>query len=197
MVAVSTAALRTSRVGLAVLVGALTLSVTTAPAQALKTPPRLEITQALGPSDDHNHNGLLDASYVTTSLLTNLPRTVPADTYSFGFTISNTGAVTVSDLTVDNARLTKAKVKIRCQASYLTPGQSTTCLSGPVRVTAYVAKNGIGAVYSKATGTGSTGKRVVSNTTSDTYGQLSVLGLQIRTKVLSVLRAANTAAEGR
>lgn len=166
-------------------------------AQAVKLPPRLEVTQALGPSDDNNRNGMLDAAYTTTSLLTNSARTVPADTYSFGFRVSNTGAVTVSDITLDNARLSKAKVEIRCETSYLTPGEWTTCRSGPVAVTPFVAKNGIGSVYTRAVGISSTGKRVVSNTTSDSYGQLSVLGLQIRTKILTVLRAATSAVEGR
>lgn len=183
--------------GVSVLAGLLAVSAMPTTAQAVKAPPRLEITQALGPSVDHNRNGVLDASYKTTSLLTNELRTVPADTYSFGFTVRNTGAVTVSDITIDNARLSKAKVTIRCEADYLIPGRSTTCLSGPVLVTSYVAKNGIGTVYSRAVGTSSTGKRVVSNTTNDTYGQLSVLGLEIRSKVLAVLRAATTAAEGR
>lgn len=195
MVVLSAHGPRASRVALAVLVGAL--AAVPGAAQAAKTPPRLEVTQALGPSVDHNRNGVLDAPYKTTSLLTNELRTVPADTYSLGFTVRNTGAVTVSGITIDNERLSKAKVKIRCAADYLIPGRSTTCLSGPVLVTAYVAKNGIGTVYSRAVGTSSTGKRVVSNTTNDSYGPLSVLGLQIRAKVLTVLRAATTAAEGR
>lgn len=197
MFVVSTGARRALRLGLTVLVGLVAASAMPGAAQALKTPPRLEVTQALGRSVDHNRNGLLNASYVTTSLLTNRPRTVPSDTYSFGFTVSNTGAVTISDIAIDNARLSKAKVKISCGATYLTPGRSTTCESGPLPVTSYVAKNGIGAVYSRAVGTSSTGKRVVSNTTTDTYGQLSGLGLQIRSQVLTVLRAATTAAEGR
>ena len=190
-------ALRASRVLLTVMVGSLALAAFPGEASAVKLVPRLELTQALGPSDDNNRNGMLDAAYETTSLVTSSKRTVPADTYSFGFTVTNTGAVTVSGIRIDNVRLAKAKATITCNATSLRPGASTTCLSTSLTVTPFVAKRGIGAVYSKATGTSSTGKRVVSNTASDTYGQLSVLGLQIESKVLSVLRAATTAARGR
>lgn len=190
-------AFRTTRVLLTVMVGSLAISWIPSTANAVKLVPRLEITQALGPSDDHNRNGMLDAAYDTNSLLTSQKRTVPADTYSFGFTITNTGAVTVSGIQVENARLAKAKAKITCDATSIQPGESTSCLSTAVPVTPFVSKHGIGEIFTRATGTSSTGKRVVSNTASSTYGQLSVLGLQIQSKVLAVLRAVTTAARGR
>lgn len=189
--------LHTGRVVLTVVVGSVALSLAPGAANAVKLVPRLEITQALGPSDDYNRNGMLDAAYTTKSLLTGGRRTVPADTYSFGYTITNTGAVTVSGIRVENARLAKAKAKVTCRATSLRPRESTSCLSTAVKVTPYIAKQGIGTVYTRATGTSSTGKHVVSNTTSTTYGQLSVFGLQIQSKVLAVLRAATTAARGR
>ena len=178
-------------------VGSLATSWVPSSANAVKLVPRLEITQALGPSEDYNRNGMLDAAYTTKSLLTGERRTVPADTYSFGYTVTNTGAVTVSGIRVENARLAKAKAKITCRATSLRPRESTSCLSTALVVTPFISKQGIGAVYTKATGTSSTGKHVVSNTTSNTYGQLSVFGLQIQSKVLAVLRAATTATRGR
>lgn len=179
---------------LAALVTGLAVAATGPNAEAVRRVPRLVVTQALARTVDHNQNLLLDAAYSTTSLLTSTRRQVPADSYSFTWTVTNTGAVTVSALRVVNARFAKALSSGACAAASLSPGQSTTCSSAMVDVTPYVAENGIGDVYTHITGTSSTGKRVVSNTAQSSYGRLTLLGLQIETAVQAVARLGCAAA---
>jgi uncharacterized repeat protein (TIGR01451 family)/LPXTG-motif cell wall-anchored protein len=82
----------------------------------------------------------------------------------FGFTVTNTGNVTVADIKVDDAMLAGLGITITCPVTTLAPSESTTCLADQQYVV--TAKDeAVGFVINTAAvdGVDPTGKRVVSN----------------------------------
>ena len=73
----------------------------------INSPAKLEITNSAGPPADQNGNG----------------RTDTGDTIDFSYTVSNTGAVTVGEVEVDDELSTKTS----CSDTTLAPEEVTTC----------------------------------------------------------------------
>lgn len=97
---------------------------------------------------DKNKNGRLDAN----------------DTVRFGFRVTNTGSMSATGLQIVDRRLKRFKVAISCEATELTPGETTTCTSGPMRITKYQAKNKLGRNFAYASATAG-GEAIRSNST--------------------------------
>ncbi|MEP6797867.1 MAG: hypothetical protein ABI890_06960 [Lapillicoccus sp.] len=87
------------------------------------------------------------------------------DSLTFGFLIVNTGTVSISGITVVDARLVRLGVPVFCVSTTLSPGAATRCVSGSVVITAAQAKsaNGFGTNFAYATGRDRSGVAVRSN----------------------------------
>ncbi len=108
---------------------------------------RMSLTQTVAARVDHNHNGILDKG----------------DEVRFGYTIRNTGATTLSGIVVSSNKLTRSGVTVSCGSTTLYPGQSTSCTSSALVLTAGQAARGLGKTYAKAVGRASDGRTVNSN----------------------------------
>lgn len=62
------------------------------------------------------------------------------DTISYGFVISNTGNTRISGLSISDQKLENAKIKIHCNASSLSAGAATRCISDPMTLNAHVVE---------------------------------------------------------
>ncbi|UYO97673.1 DUF11 domain-containing protein [Microbacterium sp. M28] len=95
------------------------------------------------------------------------------DTVQFRFTVTNTGAVTVTDIAIDDPKLGGA---VACDVPDLAPGASFTC--GPVVYTITADEAKAGAVTNAATVTALAGATVVSASDSVTVElpELAVTG---------------------
>ena len=96
----------------------------------------LVIDKQAGAPVDANRNGRTDAG----------------DTITFRFTVTNTGAVTVHDVAVVDPLL--VGLDITCTSTTLAPGESTTCVAQPYRISQ--ADVDAGTVANTAHATGST-----------------------------------------
>lgn len=73
--------------------------------------PRLTLDKRVASITDVNDNGITDAG----------------DTIHYEFEVANTGNVTLTDVTVDDALLADADVTVTCAPSTLAPGESVIC----------------------------------------------------------------------
>ena len=85
------------------------------------------------------------------------------DKIIYAFEITNTGAVTVSDITVDDQMLADAGVAITCDPTTLAPGESVTCYSDEYTITQTDSDAGIVENTATANGTDPKGDDVESN----------------------------------
>jgi LPXTG-motif cell wall-anchored protein len=110
--------------------------------------PPLFLAQYIVGVSDKNKNGRLDAD----------------DTVRFGFKVTNSGSLSATDLQIVDRRLNRFKVKITCERTELAPGETTTCTSGPMRITKYQAKNNLGRNFAYASAIAG-GEAIRSNST--------------------------------
>ena len=108
--------------------------------------PPLFLAQYVVGVSDKNKNGRLDAG----------------DAVRFGFKVTNAGGLTATGLQIVDRRLDRFKVEIPCEATELAPGQTTTCTSGPMRITKYQAKKNLGRNFAYASATAG-GEAIRSN----------------------------------
>ncbi|WP_235432507.1 DUF7507 domain-containing protein [Nostocoides japonicum] len=127
-------------------------------ARVAKPDAKIGLSQWLSEAHDIDHNGFFD----------------PHDYAVFSFRVTNLGSLTLSDVSVIDKRLAKAKVSISCPYSILAPGASMTCKSGKLVVTPYLAKNGLGINYATAQGRVPAGWTASSSTVKRTYGTAAV-----------------------
>ncbi|MCA0297046.1 MAG: CshA/CshB family fibrillar adhesin-related protein [Actinobacteria bacterium] len=127
----------------------------TSPPDATSTPatvptPSLKLVKTAGSPVDTNHSGLTDAG----------------DTITYTFSVTNTGNVPVSAISVADTKL--SATPISCSPSTLNPGQSASC--GPRTYTVTTADETAGQVANSATssGTDPNGKAVTSSPSTTT-----------------------------
>ncbi|QIM22631.1 DUF11 domain-containing protein [Phycicoccus sp. HDW14] len=140
--------------------------VTTTGTSSTSTPlppaPRLSLTKAVADVTDVNTNGVTD----------------PGDRIRYTFTVTNTGNVTLSTLTVTDAKLGLSAVA--CTTGSLAPGATATCTTSPV-YTVTSADVTAGAVTNTATAAASaiTGGSVTSNTSGTSTPVASAASLDV------------------
>jgi LPXTG-motif cell wall-anchored protein len=131
----------------------------------------LALRQYVAKIFDLNNNGRLEAG----------------DSVRFGFSVSNTGSFALEDVHVVGRRLTRFKVPVECGTTHLSPGDSTVCSSGRLKITSFQAKKGLGRNFAYALARTSNGTEVRSNSsvitlvrsTSRLQGQLPDTGADI------------------
>ena len=100
--------------------------------------PKLTLVKTAGTPVDTNADGLTNAG----------------DTIAWSFAVTNSGNVTLSNVSVDDAFLEAANVAITCPVTTLAPGASTVCTSASYTITAADEANG--SVKNTATAHGTT-----------------------------------------
>lgn len=108
---------------------------------------RLAITQQVSGLGDVDRDGRLGVN----------------DHISYSFVVSNVGTVSLSQVAVLDAHLSRSGLKVRCGATALKPGASTSCTAGAYRVTAADVIRGEVQNFAAATATTSAGVGVRSN----------------------------------
>ncbi len=111
---------------------------------------RLEISQSVSGTSDLNGDSRLDKG----------------DLIAYSFTVTNTGSLTVSGISVVDTLLTRNHVGLSCPSSVLLPDNAMTCSSGWLTVTAFQSTAGYVINYSTAHGLSSTGASVNSRAAS-------------------------------
>ncbi|MBM6401831.1 DUF7507 domain-containing protein [Phycicoccus sonneratiae] len=140
----------------------VTTTATSSTSTALPPAPRLSLTKSVAEVTDVNANGVTD----------------PGDRIRYTFSLTNTGNVTLSSLTVTDAKLGLSAVA--CATGSLAPGATVTCTTSPV-YTVTSADVTAGAVTNTATAAAAavTGGSVTSNTSGTSTPVASAASLDV------------------
>ncbi len=147
----------------------VTTTATSSTSTPLPPAPRLSLTKAVAELTDVNANGVTD----------------PGDRIRYTFTVTNTGNVTLSALTLTDAKLGLSAVA--CTAGSLAPGATATCTTSPV-YTVTSADVTAGAVTNTATAAASSvsGGSVTSNTSGTSTPVASAAALDVAKTAVSL-----------